>query len=285
MIAAGIEYAEAGQGDPILCLHGIGGGIESFRPQLDEVVSPADAGDPLGRALPSPDPSQNTSGPKMGRVISWNMPGYGASVADIWPPSFEDLSKALGRFIAELGLERVHLVGQSIGGMLALEHGLRRPDQVATLTLIGTTPAFGGRDESFKTAFLKARLAPLEAGQSMAEMAADAAPHLVGPGATPDVLQAVAAPMAAVPEATWRGILECLVTFNRRDDLSRVTQPCCLIAGAHDKNAPARTMEKMAAKLPDAEYHLIETAGHMIQQEAQCETNAILARFLARHPI
>ena len=256
---AGIDFAETGQGEPVICLHGIGGGAESFRPQLDM----------LGKA---------------GRhVISWNMPGYGGSTPDIWPPSFQSLSDALARFIKKLASGPVHLVGQSIGGMVAVDHALRHPEQVRTLTLIGTTPSFGGRDDSFKQAFLKARLAPLEAGQSMSEMAADAAPRLVGPGADKAVIDAVATPLAQVSERTWRGILECLVTFNRRDDLGAINQPCCLIAGSHDQNAPARTMEKMAAKLPHAEYHLIEGAGHMINQEKPSETNAILADFLKRN--
>ena len=118
---------------------------------------------------------------------------------------------------------------------------------------------------------------------NMAEMAENAAPRLVGPNTTIDVIKAVAAPLAQVSDRTWRGILECLVTFNRRDDLAKVKQPCCLIAGSHDQNAPARTMEKMAAKLPSAEYHLIEGAGHMINQEKPAETNAILADFLKRN--
>ncbi|KMW60674.1 N-formylglutamate deformylase [Candidatus Rhodobacter oscarellae] len=256
MIAAGVEYEAVGSGAPVVCLHGIGGGVESFRAQMDAL------------------------GGEDWRVISWNMPGYGTSTPEDLPWSFGGLSDRLGAFIAELGHARAHLVGQSIGGMLALEHALRRPEQVASLSLIGTTPAFGGRDDSFKDAFLKARLAPLEAGLSMAEMAAQAAPHLVGPNAPGGVGDEIAGIMSAVPEATWRAILDCLVTFNRRDDLGRVAAPCCLIAGSHDQNAPARTMQKMAAKLPDAEYHLIDGAGHMINQEFPCETNAILRRFL-----
>ena len=257
MIAAGIEYAEAGQGPAVVYLHGIGGGISSFQAQLAGLAGH--------------------------RNIAWNMPGYGASQAETWPPSFASLSAALAAFITTLDLGEVHLVGQSIGGMVALDHALRRPEQVHTLCLIGTTPSFGGRDDSFKSAFLKARLAPLEAGQNMAEMAANAAPRLVGPGADKAVIDAVAAPLEQVSERAWRGILECLVTFNRRDDLGQVKQPCCLIAGSHDQNAPARTMEKMAAKLPRAEYHLIDGAGHMINQEKPNETNAILADFLKRN--
>ncbi|MGB0439645.1 MAG: alpha/beta fold hydrolase, partial [Paracoccaceae bacterium] len=182
-------------------------------------------------------------------------------------------------FMDALGLEKAHLCGQSIGGMVAMEMAARQPDRVASMALIGTTPSFGGRDDSFKQAFLKARLAPLEAGQTMAEMAAEAAPNLTGPIASAEAIAAIQAPIARTPQSTWRAILECLVTFNRRDDLANMTMPVCLIAGTHDKNAPYRTMEKMAAKLPNAEYHLIDGAGHMINQEAPDQVNAILNAF------
>ena len=108
MIAAGIEYLEAGQGPPVICLHGIGGGAESFAPQMP--VSPPDGGDPpgVGAGAPSvrapmttpPDP-RNISGQMKEpvglcgfRVMAWNMTGYGASAANDWPPTFESLSVA-----------------------------------------------------------------------------------------------------------------------------------------------------------------------------------------------
>ena len=278
MILAGIEYAETGSETsavrppvdspseirpPVICLHGIGGGIESFRPQLDE--------------LPLP------SGGKEGfRTISWAMPGYGKSARGEWPPSFMSLSNALSRFIEALGVAPAHLVGHSIGGMIALEHAAFWPEQVASLCLIGTTPAFGGKDDSFKESFLKARLDPLDSGMSMAQMAAEAAPGLVGSGAGPDVVEAIRAQMARVHESAWRKFLECLTTFDRRDELPRIAVPTCAIAGSEDRNAPAATMERMASKIPMAEYHLIEGAGHMIPQEAPDAVNRILRDFLER---
>ena len=88
--------------------------------------------------------------------------------------------------------------------------------------------------------------------------------------------------MANVPEPVWRDILACLTTFNRREETGKLTMPACLIAGTEDRNAPAKTMEKMAAAMPDAEYHLIEGAGHMINQEAPERVNAILSAFYGR---
>ena len=260
--AADITYAEAGTsqeagpgGAPIICLHGIGGDTESFRPQLDG----------LGDRR---------------RVIAWNMPGYGGS-APLAETTFETLSEALARFMDALGLTQAHIVGQSIGGMIAQDFALRFPDRALSLILIGTTPAFGGRDETFKRAFLDARLKPLDAGATMAELAASSAPDIVGPIASPEIIQSVARSMAGVPIETYRTILECLVTFNRRDDQGNIRQPCCLIAGTDDKNAPAKTMEKMAGRLPDARYHLIEGAGHMINMEAPDQCNRIIEDFIS----
>lgn len=255
--AAGISYLENGSGQPVVYLHGIGGGAESFAPQL------AAAGVTCTNR-------------------AWDMPGYGGS-APIDPLTFAALSDRLSTFLAALKTPRVHLVGHSIGGMLALEHALRKPAEVATLTMIGATPAFGGRDDSFKDAFLKARLEPLERGLTMAQIAAEAAPQLVGPIAKPEVMHEIASIMAQVSAPTWRAILDCLVTFNRREDLERVVQPCLLIAGEHDRNAPARTVEKMATKLPDATYHCIRGAGHMINQESPGRVNALLRDFFRRH--
>jgi pimeloyl-ACP methyl ester carboxylesterase len=50
-----------------------------------------------------------------------------------------------------------------------------------------------------------------------------------------------------------------------------------------DTNAPAATMSKMAAAIPEAEFHTIEPAGHLVNLEAPQQTNAILQSFFNRH--
>ncbi len=252
--AAGIVYDAQGTGSvPIVCLHGIGGDTGSFQPQLDGLCAEF-------------------------RVIAWNMPGYGRSdpLADV---TFPALAAKLKDFLDTLGLDEVHLMGQSIGGMLALEMACTYPEYVASLALIGTTPAFGGRDDSFKEQFIGARLAPLDAGKTLAQLAEEFVPEIVGPIASDAAKAAATASMAAVPEATYRDIIRCLVTFNRRDDLASLDLPVCLIAGEHDQNAPSKTMARMAEKITGAEYHEIKGAGHLINLEAGDETNAILSSF------
>jgi 3-oxoadipate enol-lactonase len=250
-----INYACSGQGHPVICMHGIGGDAESFRPQLDALADDF-------------------------QIISWSMPGYGGSAA-IDDVSFELLANKLLAFMDALGIETAHLVGQSIGGMIAQEFYHRYPNRVTSLALIATTSAFGGRDESFREAFLKARLAPLDQGQSLKNLAPQFVPQIIGEKAPAAAREAAIRSMAAVPDASYRNILKCLVTFNRRAEFSSISVPCCLIAGEVDSNAPAKTMLRMAESLAGAEFHQVPGAGHLVNLECANETNQILRDFLS----
>ena len=255
---AGLNIRQSGveePGIPVLCLHGIGGDHTSFADQLAQ----------LGER----------------RVIAWNMPGYGGSDPMV-QMDFAALSGAVIALLDELGIEDVHLVGQSIGGMIAQEVAIRVPTRVASLGLIATTTAFGGRDDSFKQAFVTARLGPLDAGVDMATMAEQAIPAIIGPSASADMRQIAVDAMGRIDETAFRQVISCLVTFNRRADQHRITQPCCLIAGSHDASSPARIMAKMADGLANATFHIVDQAGHLVNSEYPDIVNAMLTDFFDR---
>ena len=137
-------------------IHGIGGRASNFTPIMDLL---SQAGSFHLKAL--------------------NLPGY-AGTAPIEGELDFSIISASWVMSNLINIDQpVHLVGHSIGGMIALEHAIMHPEHVKTLTMLGATSAFGGRDDSFKEAFLKARLTPLDQGQSMAEMARASAPYLV----------------------------------------------------------------------------------------------------------
>jgi len=258
-LAGGSEHANA---PPLVCLHGIGGDATSFRAQI--------------AGLAGPDQ----------RVLSWDMPGYGGS-APLAAMDFAALCERLCAALDELGLGRVIIAGQSIGGMIAQEMAIRHPGRVAGLVLIATVPGFGGRDDSFRDAFLAARLAPLDQGVGMGALAAEAIPAVLGPAVLDPAVdsairdEAIAA-MAAIPESAYRQVLATLVSFNRREDQHLITCPCLLIAGGKDDNSPARVMERMADRLPDAALLVIENAGHLVNSEAHRDCNKAIGAFLRR---
>ena len=258
--AAGIHFltgASAARSDqpPIICLHGIGGDARSFIPQITGLTDYA--------------------------VYSWSMPGYGGS-EQLDEMSFAGLCDRLLAAMDALEMTQVVMAGQSIGGMIAQEMAIRFPDRITGLILIATVPAFGGRDDSFKDQFLAARLAPLDQGMSMKTLAAKAIPAVMGDAVDDRISQDAVAVMADIPQTAYRQVLSCLVTFNRRDDQHLIRCPCCLIAGGKDDNSPARVMEKMAERLVDASIDVIETAGHLVNNEAAEPCNDIIAEFMKR---
>lgn len=253
--AAGITFCQAGcefKKLPVICLHGIGGNYTSFEKQISE----------LGQR----------------RVISWNMPGYYGSEA-LEEMTFLTLTKSVIKLMDNLGINQAHILGQSIGGMIAQEVALLAPNRVSSLGLIATTSAFGGKDDSFKNTFVAARLQPLNNGATMQQLAQKTIPSIMGPTATSSMKVAAIQAMSGIDEAAFRQVVNCLVTFNRLSDQHLITQPCFLIAGSHDTNSPPRIMEKMAKKLPDATINIIKNTGHLVNSEAPNEVNKLLTSF------
>ncbi len=249
-------YAAAGTGPrTVLFLHGIGGNRESFADELPRLA-------------------------KSWRALAWDMPGYGASPV-IAPLTFEALARAVVAVLDAEGAEQAVLVGHSLGGMIAQETAARFPQRVSGLVLFATSAAFGGKDESFKKEFLAQRLAPLDAGKTMPEIAEELTKGLFGPNPPEAARRRAIASMAAIPAASYRAALECIVTFNRLDDLARIACPTLVLAAERDRLAPPRTMERMAARIPGAAYRCIAGAGHLANFEQPAAFAAVLDEFLA----
>ena len=242
-----------GAGAPLICLHGIGGAAELWAA--------------TAAALPGR------------RVLAWHQPGYGGTPL---PPglSFPLLADMLAEQLTAEGIDSADFVGHSMGGMIALELAIRHPARIRTLLPYATTPAFGGKDPAFAQDFLTKRLAPLDAGKTMAECAGGLVRGMCAPGADPAAEPAAIAAMAAVPEATYRATLACLTTFDRRAALSGIAHRTRAIAGAEDQVAPARTMQRMADAIPGATLSHIPGAGHLPHLEQPAAFHATLRSLL-----
>ena len=219
----GITYLDAGSpaATPVVFLHGIGGSARSFLPQLDHFST-------------------------AWRAIAWDMPGYGGSTP-LEIVSIDTLTAALAGFLQELGLDRPVLVGHSIGGMLVQRLLSLRPHAARAVVLAQTSAAFGSRDPAWAQDFIRTRLAPLDAGQSMADLAAAMVADLAG-------------------------------------DLPRIAVPTLVLSGTRDRNAPAPAMERMAARIPGAQYVALDGAGHLAHLEQPAHFDAAVQSFLEGLP-
>jgi pimeloyl-ACP methyl ester carboxylesterase len=206
------------------------------------------------------------------------MPGYGHS-APIEPYTFKGLAQSCVQLIESLKCDQVILVGHNIGGMVAQEVVARRPDLVSRLVLCGTSAAFGNPEGERE--FIAQRTAPLDAGQSMAQLAETLVPQIVGPGSLPEGVRLATHCMGLVPAATYRRALECIVTFDRRRNLADIHVPTLLVAGEHDRNAPPQVMKKMADAIADSTYIVMKGVGHLQNLEAPDDFDGLLLNFLA----
>lgn len=252
-------YARRGSGEvAVVMLHGVGGGKEAWTPQLDAFAAAGCL------------------------AVAWDAPGYGAS-ASIEPYDVAALARALELLLDALPARRRVLLGHSLGGMVAQEAVAAFPRKVDGLVLSATSPAFGKADGAWQQEFLAQRLGPLDAGRTMADLAPALVAGMVGPDADPTGVRLATEVMSRVPGDTYRKGLTAIVRFDRRAALASIRVPTLAIAGERDANAPPAVMERMAARIAGAEYHVLAGCGHLANLERPRAFNAVVLAWLGRH--
>ena len=244
----------------LVFLHGIGGGHAAWERQL-----------PFYEALGY-------------QTMAWDAPGYGGAPV-VEPYSFENVARTLGSAIDALHAGPVVLVGHSMGGMIAQEAYAHFPEKICALALTFTTSAFGGTSSNFARQFIDARIKPLDLGRSMREIAENLMPTMLGGSFDPEGLMLAGRVMATVPPDTYRKAVAMLTTFDRRALLPKIRVPTLVLAGGDDLVAPSAAMERMAAKIPGAEYVCLQGCGHLGPMDQPEVFNAALLTFLRRHAL
>lgn len=254
-----IASIDEGRGSTaVFLLHGVGGGKEAWPATIAALVA---AGY---------------------RAIAWDMPGYGGS-AMIDPYDNHGLARALETLIDGAGAHRNVILGHSMGGMVAQEAAASFSHKLHGLILSCTSPAFGKPGGDWQRGFLQSRFAPLDAGRGMAGLAPELVAAMIGRDAEAAGVALAQAVMSQVPEAAYRAALSAIVAFDRRADLGSIAVPTLCMAGEDDRNALPAVMEKMAQRIPGAQYLCLPRIGHLAGLEAPAMFNAPVLDFLKRH--
>jgi pimeloyl-ACP methyl ester carboxylesterase len=185
------------------------------------------------------------------------------------------------------GVERVHVVGLSLGGAAAQELALGWPERVQTLALLGTFPGRSPRSAALLEAWRA--LYPL-AHQSQALRAAwemQAYAWLF----TDQFWRSEANVRAALrfagtqpPQSIdgFLGQVDAALAHDARARLPSLRVPCAVIHGTIDQLAPAAGAEELARLVPDAVLHLLDGVGHAVNLEGQRAVHAALRALWAR---
>ena len=184
-----------------------------------------------------------------------------------------------------LGIDAAHVVGLSLGGMIAQELALAHPQRVLSLQLHSTA----GRADPYLRILLDTwRQVRAQLGREMVQQSM--ALWLFGRrtfAERPELIEMLMRQATAYPYApTEVGFArqgEAVVTHDALARLSAIACPTLITAGEDDVLVPARFARELADHLPHAEIHLVPGAGHMWCWEKPAEFNALALDFIAKH--
>ncbi|MCY3663730.1 MAG: alpha/beta hydrolase [bacterium] len=249
-----IAWREAGEGPPVIFLHGLGGTRTAWDLQLRGLADRF-------------------------RCIAWDMPGYGAS-APLAELTFPATADSLAGLLDTLGLESAHLVGLSFGGMHALHTAIRHPGRVRSLVLADTSPAFG-LDGTTAQNWQAARLAPLDAGLKPAEFAGRTLDAICAQALEPTLRSRLVESFGRISPAAFRAAVECLPAHDVRGELADIGCPVLVIVGEADRETPVAYAEALAGGLTHSTLEVLEGVGHLSPAEAPERFNRLVGEFLS----
>jgi 3-oxoadipate enol-lactonase len=252
--ATPVAWREAGQGPLVLFLHGLGMTRTGFDPQLAALADRY-------------------------RCVAWDMPGYGASPPVDTPLAFGGLAAAVERLLDTLGADAAHLVGLSLGGMIAMHTAVRHRARVRSLALLDTSPAFG-LDGTDPAVWRQERRALLDDGSTPADLAEPWLRSVMAPDVSAAVVAAAVASMERIPAAGLRAALECLPDHDVRADLGRIGVPTLVLVGERDVETPPAYARALADGIAGARLAVVPGAGHIVNLEAAPAVNTLLRAHL-----
>lgn len=241
-----LRWIEAGSGEPVLLIHGVGMRAEAWGPQM---------------ALP-------------GRVMALDMPGHGGTSGLPAGASLADYVDWAARSMTALGLVSANVAGHSMGALVALGLAVRHPDKVLRVALLN-----GVHRRS-----REARAAVEARARAIAQGAFDLETPLnrwFVPGQDA-VRSAVAGWLSTVDRAGYAAAYHAFALGDDiyADALSQIACPALMLTGACDPNSTAEMAHTMAAAC-GGQTVVIEGHRHMVNLTAPDAVNAALTQWLA----
>lgn len=207
------------------------------------------------------------------RIITVDLRGHGDSPAPAGAYEMGDLAGDVIALVDSLGLDRVHLVGLSLGGAVAQTIALDHPGRVDGLTLISTAPKFGEPD-SWLT---RAETVHTEGTAALADTVVANWFTDECFRADPAVPERFASGIRATSDAGYAGCCHAIAGFDVRRRLGDITAPTRVIAGVEDTSTPLPVVRSLYDGIPGSSLTEISPAKHLVNVERPEEVNSALA--------
>src|SRR5690606_11593982 len=239
------KYVEEGEGEPLMLLHGLFGALSNFEGLIEYFKH-------------------------HNRVI---VPMLPLLDMDILHTSVGGLAKYVHRFIEARQLNDVHLLGNSLGGHVALVHILKHPEKIKSLILTGSSGLFeNGMGDSYPKRGDKEYIRkktqltfydPAMATDELVDECFEITNNRL------KVIKIISLAKSAIRN-------------NLGDELNQIKQPTCLIWGNNDTITPPFVAREFNKLIPNSELHFIDKCGRAPMMEVPHEFNMILHKFLKK---
>ena len=244
-----VGYDEAGEGarTPIVFLHGVGSDRTVWRPQLDHFAAER-------------------------RAIAFDYPGYGNSDPAAEDTSRDDYAAAILSAMKALGVERAHVCGLSLGGVVAIAMAHAGADACMSLILADTFAAHPDGQAIYERS--------LAASGDLRVLAEARVDVLIAQPADPEVRREVVETMARIDPAAYRIGAAAVWLADQRERVATIRAPVLVLCGSEDKVTPPALSRELARSIPGAQVELVEGAGHLGNLERPAEFNTLVGAFI-----
>ncbi len=258
-----INYAEIGEGPPIVFLHGLGGCWQNWLENIPRMAA-------LGH-----------------RVIALDLPGFGASPMPPWEISIPRYGDLVGEFCSQLDVGACMLVGNSMGGFVAAEVAVDDPEWVDRLVLVsaaGISHARMRREPVLAGARLSLAANPLLFRLDVGSARRPGLRRLMFGGIMrhPDRLRPELLSEFLAPALGAEGFLpavSALTGYDLTDRLEQIRVPTLIVWGRDDLVVPAADAKGFEERIPGAELVVFGDCGHVPMAERPVRFNRLLESF------
>ena len=240
------KYCEVGTGETIVLLHGLFGALSNFNDLIAHFSAHYTVAIPL---LPLYD-------------------------LDLEQTTVMGMVEYIEQFIDYKKYDKIHLIGNSLGGHIAQIYALQRPEKVKTLTLTGSSGLF---ENSLGDTY------PRKSDYEYVKKKTEATfgdPKFATKELVDEVFEIVNNRSKAIRMVV---LAKSALRHNLREEITHMHLPVCLIWGKEDSITPAFVGEEFHKLLPHSELNIVENCGHAPMMERPKEFNEILERFLKQY--
>jgi len=239
------KYLEEGTGEPLVLLHGLFGAMSNFRSLIEYFRN------------------YNT-------VI---VPILPLLEMDILHTSVGGLAKFVNKFLEAKNLTKIHLLGNSLGGHVALVHTLKNPERVRSLILTGSSGLFeNGMGDSYP------KRGDYEYIRKKTELT-----FYDPKTATKDLVDEVySITNNRLKAIKIIALAKSAIRNNLGEELNQIKQPTLLVWGNNDTITPPFVGREFNKLIPNSELYFVDKCGHAPMMEVPQEFNAILHKFLKK---